>query len=577
LSTLRGLVRERDAEAARLALAALQLLAKLRFPLLAPKLRVRRNRFIVRPETEQFAQWLSGMDAQSAAFWLSSAYASLVSQETRQDRALFFTPPELSERVIRNLESAGADFTTARCIDPASGGAAFLAPLARHIRQRLVERRFKPGKILKHIASHLTGWDIDPVLCRLSRAFVWMAVYEDIEATGLIPQLEIDTRDAVRRSVHANCEYDVVVCNPPYRKVSAPELLNLGADHRATSSGQPNLYAIFMGLTLSLAKPTGHLALLTPTSFLSGQYFAPIRRRLASTAHIRQVDLVERRQGVFVGVEQETAVTVLERQGKGNLAVPQTTVFAIGSERAAEFVGVTVVPSNGAPWVLPRAKGDVSLLSLFGRRNHTLASYGYTTRVGLFVPHRDQRRTSKAKGKQRRAFPLIWSTDIGQDGRFEFGQNEHRQRFVVIAKRDDKVVHRCSAVALQRTTAKDDSRRLVAAPISAAFVQRHGGYVGENHVILLLKGERAVCDENLLAAILRSHTVDRLFRCISGSVAVSATELAQLPLPDPQVVMDALRRKDPLEFAVVEGYGLAQRPRETAAVSHLTVETIPAV
>ena len=37
----------------------------------------------------------------------------------------------------------------------------------------------------------------------------------------------------------------------------------------------------------------------------------------------------------------------------------------------------------------------------------------------------------------------------------------------------------------------------------------------------------------VIAALLNSEIVDAAFRCISGSVAVSATELCSLPLPPP--------------------------------------------
>jgi adenine-specific DNA-methyltransferase len=39
----------------------------------------------------------------------------------------------------------------------------------------------------------------------------------------------------------------------------------------------------------------------------------------------------------------------------------------------------------------------------------------------------------------------------------------------------------------------------------------------------------------VIAALLNSEIVDAAFRCISGSVAVSATELEALPLPPPEV------------------------------------------
>jgi adenine-specific DNA-methyltransferase len=42
----------------------------------------------------------------------------------------------------------------------------------------------------------------------------------------------------------------------------------------------------------------------------------------------------------------------------------------------------------------------------------------------------------------------------------------------------------------------------------------------------------------VLAAFLNSAAADRAFRCVSGSVAVSAYELEALPLPAPEALAD---------------------------------------
>jgi len=63
-----------------------------------------------------------------------------------------------------------------------------------------------------------------------------------------------------------------------------------------------------------------------------------------------------------------------------------------------------------------------------------------------------------------------------------------------------------------------------------------------------------------LAALLNTEIVDQLFRCINGSVAVSAYELEALPLPAPEQMEEierlAKRRatKKTLEAAVMRLY-----------------------
>lgn len=85
---------------------------------------------------------------------------------------------------------------------------------------------------------------------------------------------------------------------------------------------------------------------------------------------------------------------------------------------------------------------------------------------------------------------------------------------------------------LQRTTAKEQSRRLIAAALPLDLIVESGGVVVENHLNMIrpLHSEPPVSPA-ALAAVLNSEIADRAFRCISGSVAVSAFELEALPLP----------------------------------------------
>ena len=87
---------------------------------------------------------------------------------------------------------------------------------------------------------------------------------------------------------------------------------------------------------------------------------------------------------------------------------------------------------------------------------------------------------------------------------------------------------------LQRTTAKEQSRRLISAVLPGDFITKHGGVVVENHINMLRPiVDSPVVSADVLSAFINSDAADRAFRCVSGSVAVSAYELESLPLPDP--------------------------------------------
>ena len=66
-------------------------------------------------------------------YWIASLYALLMPDELRRRLAAYFTPPHLAHYAIGALIEAGIRPGLDRILDPASGGAAFLVPLAAHI------------------------------------------------------------------------------------------------------------------------------------------------------------------------------------------------------------------------------------------------------------------------------------------------------------------------------------------------------------------------------------------------------------------------------------------------------------
>jgi adenine-specific DNA-methyltransferase len=92
-------------------------------------------------------------------------------------------------------------------------------------------------------------------------------------------------------------------------------------------------------------------------------------------------------------------------------------------------------------------------------------------------------------------------------------------------------------VLLQRTTAKEQRRRLIAAELPESFIRLHRGVAIENHLNMVRAITRdPVVRACVIASLLNSLAVDVAFRCINGSVAVSAFELEELPLPSPNVL-----------------------------------------
>lgn len=504
-----------------------------------------------------FADWLASHELLEGAFWLSSAYATWVGDEVRREKAMFFTPPELSARLIADVFRRGVRFDRAVFADPACGGGAFLAPIAMRMRKELQGKGYGPKRILNHVRTHLLGIDMDPVLCRLSTYFLKMALYEEIVAAGKEPRFRVRQANALTQARRLYSRVDVVICNPPYRKMPSAEVSLYKVAYGKVIERQPNLYGLFFDLALKLLKPNGTAALLTATSFLSGQHFSKLRTHLLHQARAKQIDIVGERNGIFVGAELDTAITVFQKRGRGLRRANRTIVYSLNRAKKFQRIGSYRMPNSGTAWPVPKSPEDAKAIEIAGDSQYRLSDYGYNTRVGTFVWNRDRRRkfvserAAKRRAKVKAAFPLIWSSDISQGGRVKFGYRPSHDSFVSMGNADHPSLIRNPAVVLQRVTSSDQPRRLVGAPISRRLLNRYGGVVGENHVVFLEQATGiSQISPRQFARVLRSNSIDCLFRSLSGAANVSAFELSQLPMPNPEFLRKQLRRTIDTDFAV---------------------------
>src|SRR6266568_5477202 len=77
--------------------------------------------------------FFSGLPDDERHYWIASLYALLMPKARRRKLAAYFTPPHLAQYTIDVLTHAGVELGRDRILDPASGGAAFLLPLASRI------------------------------------------------------------------------------------------------------------------------------------------------------------------------------------------------------------------------------------------------------------------------------------------------------------------------------------------------------------------------------------------------------------------------------------------------------------
>jgi adenine-specific DNA-methyltransferase len=488
---------------------------------------------------------------------LADAYVVSLDTTVRTADGRHYTPAPLAEALNRQAVDALGGEPDGLVWDPACGAGVLLLPALRAWLRRRADT--EPELVLAAVGSAIGGRDLDA-------AAVWLG--NVLLAAELLPVwAQVPARR--RRPLPALLEVgdgltappaqaQVSILNPPYGRVRLTPEDRSRWDH--VLYGHANRYGLFMAAAAEHLAPGGVMSALVPAGWLGGSYFQRLRSYLANTAALTHLTYVADRSGVFsTGVLQETVLATFQQ---GRAAASATCErLTINGTVTRETIGTALLPKVGdLPWLLPRQVGDRPLIQAAQNMTHRLADYHWTVSTGPLVWNRHKPQLS-AKPKTG-SVKIIWAADLDGGELHQDPARDH-QRYLSLRKdqNDEKVlVLDRPAVLVQRTTAPEQPRRLLAAVLDAESLTRWGGRVSvENHVnVLTTQQVGSPLTPRVLTALLDSDALDRLYRCLTGSVAVSAYELSALPLPGPQTLRKwAELPDDQLRQAINAVYGLA--------------------
>ena len=492
---------------------------------------------------------LAKLPIEFAAYEVGQLYTLFLPETLRAKRGIFYTPPALARRLIQKAGNGGIDWEKATVIDPACGGGAFLVPAALQIIRAL--EGASPAMVARNLQTRIEGWEIGQFSSWLSQFFIEAAAAPITAKTGKFIEPNIRTMDSLQCSEDEFSRFDLVIGNPPFGR------MRLDTDTRARYSrslyGHANLYGIFTELAVRLAKKGGIVAYLTPASFLAGEYFKNLRSLLWKETRPVSLDFIESRKGVFDGVLQETVLATYRKSGRNQTAKVSAIHLGLDGLDIARAGTFKLPKESTDPWIIARHSDDKAVVSQIQKLSSRLADWGYTVSTGPLVWNRFK--DQLAGRKLKNCIPIIWSESVTPDGQFKFRSEKknHEPYFKPKDERDNwlKVSQEC--VLLKRTTAKEQKRRLIAAPMPSDFIDKYGCVTVENHLNMIYPVvKKPAVSIEVLSAFLNSEAADRVFRCLSGSVAVSAYEIESLPLPekDKLTKLKRLVARDALKEAI---------------------------
>ena len=469
------------------------------------------------------------------------------SETHRKQHGLYLTPVAAADFMAAQIQVAGDRL---RVLDPAAGAGILCCAAV----EALAERDLPPGRV------ELTAYEVDPELTGPLEAVLGYLKEWCRDQHGITLEERIESADFVLARAEAlrrdngpiSCEsedreFDIAISNPPYFKINKSDPRAVLAS--SVVHGQPNIYALFMAVSAALVRPGGDFISITPRSFTSGLYFRRFRRVFFSLVRPTLVHAFGSRREAFQrdDVLQENVILhgVRPNSQPGSCQAP----FVVSSSRGVRDLNEarrrttplrTALDPDDRDRVLrlPVSEEDVRVLELVDSWPNTLASLRLGISTGPVVPFRAKDLVEREGQVPESHVPLLWMNHV-RPMQVTWPLHRHKPEYIKREGAEKLLLPNRNYVLLRRFTAKEEVRRLSAAPYVAQSMPIP--QVGlENHLNYVHRPAGSLTDEEAwgLAALYNSRLLDTYFRCLNGHTQVNATELRAMPLPASDLIVE---------------------------------------
>lgn len=330
-------------------------------------------------------------------------------------------------------------------------------------------------------------------------------------------------------------QFDLVIMNPPYRKLGA-----FSREYRALSAlgvQSPNLYSAFLALGTQVLVPGGQLVAITPRSFANGPYFGAFRRFFLSQVSFDRIHVFDSRSIVFgdAGVLQENVIFSATRGApNGNVLLSVSRGHRDGANPRTVGYDQIVHGKDRYQFIhIPAGDADTEVAAAFARLPCTIDQLCLEVSTGKVVDFRVREHLLSEPCQD--SVPLVYPGNL-RDGCVQWPLSLHKPQALAITEATQKLILPNERFVLtKRFSAKEERRRVVAAIYEPEELVGPG--VGfENHLNVFHVRGRGL-DHNFALGLglwLNGSAIDRYFRTFSGHTQVNATDLRSLRYPSRQ-------------------------------------------
>ncbi|NOW92374.1 adenine-specific DNA-methyltransferase [Clostridium beijerinckii] len=451
-----------------------------------------------------------------------SKYLSSKKREYFKKNSQFFTPYDTAYKMISTIDFCNFEnLTEIHILEPSAGCGILIAALLINIFEKL------PNINTFYIDLYETDEDVVKILKKNLSLLKKNISNLNIKIKFRVINKNFIIGNKNRWAKNNSDKYDIIISNPPYKKInqSSPEAVIMNE----LVYGQPNIYTLFIAMSLKLLKNNGIYTVLSPRNYLTGEYSTLLRKFIFNNYSLTNIHSFKR--GVlFPTVNQEVIISTYSKSKRDTVNISFN-----GFDRFQVKFKDIILNGDSLSICIPKTLDDMKILKAHSCLECHLNDLGFNLNVGPIVQFRNKEYLSQDMYSDSTA-PLLIAPDIQGNNTIIYKKRENlrktHNKSVLLDNRH--LVKNHNYLLLRKVSTKNDQTLIVCAVNHKDYFQSE--YLGFDNNLLYfyrLDNTSLSLEECYgLYCFINSSQFLSFYSIINGTHTINVTDFAKIRFPN---------------------------------------------
>lgn len=327
-------------------------------------------------------------------------------------------------------------------------------------------------------------------------------------------------------------KYDIIISNPPFKKINKSSKENIYFPKLII--GQPNIYHLFIALSLKLLNEKGQYIVISPKNYLGGSYTQNLRKFIFQEYSLVYLHLFDERKKVFGNeVLQEICVASflkdkyeeIEISYNGDLEIP----FKIN-------ISKILIPKTYRLF-FPKKREDLDLLEKITKKGLKLTEQNLKFNIGKVVQFRinAEDKSSESYDNLKQQVPLLIVNHIKRNSiEYKPIGKEDKQKNISIRLNENtksKVIKNENYVIFRKNVDYESEYFIQAVIYNKKMFK--SDFIAIDNNLVYISGENGLSIKKAykICSYLNSKEFENYYKMINNSHTINGYEINEMRFP----------------------------------------------